>query len=151
MENRYYYVPVVARRVFLEDHSLMDVTAIVDEQLSLREENRVILTYENSSEKDQNLSVTQDIIDKYNSETSLLYKEKGLPERIVIVQNDKGTYELASEVELSAPNQSYLDCFEVSGIDVVDIFYEQPNYPEMANKYFKIYNKKKRFFQKKKS
>ena len=137
--NKYYYVPVTSRHIKYDNLSLLDVTGTIDALLKDRELGRVEMLYKDKTDS-SSLEMKQ-VLSHYNSETSLLYKSMGVLERLVLVKNEDGLKELATEHNIVATD-NYLSCFEVSACDVVKIF-EDSDYFNEAYNYFCLYKYRK--------
>ena len=137
--NKYYYVPVTSRHIKYDNLSLLDVTGTIDALLKDRELGRVEMLYKDKTDS-SSLEMKQ-VLSHYNSETSLLYKSMGVLERLVLVKNEDGLKELATEHNIVATD-NYLSCFEVRECDVVKIF-EDSDYFNEAYNYFCLYKYRK--------
>lgn len=138
--NKYFYVPVVARGIFYDEKNLLTVTGIVDETLENRELSRIEMLYGDKL-KDLSTEQKEEVLSHYNSETSLMYKERQFPDKLILVSNENGLKELATERDFYCPNDSYLSCFEVTGESLVDVFMEV-DYALLAETYFHVYDHK---------
>ena len=137
--NKYYYVPVTSRHIKYDNMSLLEVTGTIDALLKDRELGRVEMFYKDKT--DSSSLEMKHVLSHYNSETSLLYKSIGIAERLVLIKNEDGLKELATEHNIVATD-NYLSCFEVSACDVVKIF-EDNDYFNEAYNYFCLYKYRK--------
>ena len=139
--NKYYYVPVTSRHIKYDGHSLLDVTGIIDSKLKDRELGRVEMSYGDKTGDSSSLEMKK-VLSQYNSETSLLYKSIGMPERLILISDKDGVREMYTDPPLEAlPN--YLDCYQINAIDVVNLI-ESEEYFDLAINYFGMYNYRKK-------
>lgn len=139
--NKYYYVPVTSRHIKYDGHSLLDVTGVIDSKLKDRELGRVEMRYGDKTGDSSSLEMKK-VLSQYNSETSLLYKSKGMPERLILISDKDGVREMYTDTALEAlPN--YLDCYQINAIDVVNLI-ESGEYFDLAINYFGMYNYRKK-------
>ena len=134
--NKYYYVPVTSRQISYDGKSLLDVTGTIDLLLKDRELGRVEMCYGDSS----SLEMKQ-VLSQYNSETSLMYKNSGIPEHLILIKDKKGLREMYTDSLIDA-KENYLACFEVSVFQVIDLI-EDDKYFDLALNYFGLYNLRK--------
>lgn len=138
--NKYYYVPVTSRHIKYDGKSLLDVTGTIDSLLKDRELGRVEMRYGDKTGDSSSLEMKK-VLSQYNSETSLLYKSKGMPERLILIKDQDGVREMYTDSSVEAlPN--YLECFEVSALDVISLI-ESGEYFDLAINYFGMYNYRK--------
>ena len=139
--NKYYYVPVTSRQISYDGKSLLDVTGTIDLLLKDRELGRVEMCYGDKTEDSSSLEMKQ-VLSQYNSETSLLYKHNGMPERLILIKDQDGVREMYTDNSLEViPN--YLECFEISALDVISLI-ESGEYFDLAINYFGMYNYRKK-------
>lgn len=139
--NKYYYVPVTSRHIKYDGKSLLDVTGTIDSLLKDRELGRVEMRYGDKTRDSSSLEMKK-VLSQYNSETSLLYKSKGIPERLILIKDQDGVREMYTDSSIEAiPN--YLECFEISALDVISLI-ESGEYFDLAINYFGMYNYRKK-------
>lgn len=138
--NKYYYVPVTSRQISYDGKSLLDVTGTIDLLLKDRELGRVEMCYGDKTEDSSSLEMKQ-VLSQYNSETSLMYKNSGIPEHLILIKDKKGLREMYTDSLIDA-NENYLACFEVSVFQVIDLI-EDDKYFDLALNYFGLYNLRK--------
>lgn len=139
--NKFYYVPVTSRHIKYDGKSLLDVTGTIDSLLKDRELGRVEMRYGDKTGDSSSLEMKK-VLSQYNSETSLLYKSKGMPERLILIKDQDGVREMYTDSSVEAlPN--YLECFEVSALDVISLI-ESGEYFDLAINYFGMYNYRKK-------
>ena len=138
--NKYYYVPVTSRQISYDGKSLLDVTGTIDLLLKDRELGRVEMCYGDKTEDSSSLEMKQ-VLSQYNSETSLMYKNSGIPEHLILIKDKKGLREMYTDSLIDA-NENYLACFEVSALQVNDLI-EDETYFDLALNYFGLYNLRK--------
>ena len=126
-KNKYYNVPVTARMVTSNDVPLLRMLKIVDEELYDREVERVRITYEEETGKRA--------IKAFNRETSQIFNERNLPERLLLIQDNFGLREIETGVLFECKADGYLDSFELDGMAVIDLFVEDECYTDKANKF----------------
>lgn len=136
MENRYYYVPVTSRNISHNDVSLFGMLKVVDKELYDRENERVRITYDEPKDIEY--------VDAYNKNTKFEYDYKGLPQNIILVQNDDGIRELSTGCLFKSSTQGYLEAFEVDGMSIVDLFVEDADYATKSEFFITSYLRKKR-------
>lgn len=138
--NKYYYVPVTSRHIKHDGKALLDVTGTIDSLLKDRELGRVEMCYGDKTGDSSSLEMKK-VLSQYNSETSLLYKSKGMPERLILIKDQDGIREMYTDNPVEAlPN--YLECFEISAFDVISLI-ESGEYLDLAINYFGMYNYRK--------
>ena len=139
--NKFYYVPVTSRHIKYDGKSLLDVTGTIDSLLKDRELGRVEMRYGDKTGDSSSLEMKK-VLSQYNSETSLLYKSKGMPERLILIKDQDGVREMYTDSSVEAlPN--YLECIEVSALDVISLI-ESGEYFDLAINYFGMYNYRKK-------
>ena len=138
--NKYYYVPVTSRQISYDGKSLLDVTGTIDLLLKDRELGRVEMCYGDKTEDSSSLEMKQ-VLSQYNSETSLMYKNSGIPEHLILIKDKNGLREMYTDSLIDA-NENYLACFEVSALQVNDLI-EDETYFDLALNYFGLYNLRK--------
>ena len=138
--NKYYYVPVTSRQISYDGKSLLDVTGTIDLLLKDRELGRVEMCYGDKTEDSSSLEMKQ-VLSQYNSETSLMYKNSGIPEHLILIKDKKGLRAMYTDSLIDA-NENYLACFEVSAFQVIDLI-EDEKYFDLALNYFGMYNYRK--------
>ena len=145
--NKYYLIPVTTREISIDGNVLFDMLGNVDNELYVRELQRVNLTYENPLCKYLQES---GYIDRFNSKTKMLYKKKKIPEKLLIVRNDNKIYEFFSEKEIECESDAYLEAFRVKSMDVKKCIGNGNLYAKRVLKFIKLGNKKKKVFFKRK-
>jgi hypothetical protein len=139
--NKYFYVPVTSRHIKYDGKSLLDVTGAIDSKLKDRELGRVEMRYGDKTLDSSSLEMKK-VLSQYNSETSLLYKRNGMPERLILIKDQDGVREMYTDNSLEViPN--YLECFEISALDVISLI-ESGEYFDLAINYFGMYNYRKK-------
>ena len=138
--NKYFYVPVTSRHITYDDKSLLDITGSIDFLLKDRELGRVEILYGDKT-VDSSSPEKKQVLSQYNSETSLLYKRSGIPERLILLKDKDGLREMYTDTKLEA-GDNYLSCFEVSALDVISLI-EDGQYFDLAINYFGMYNYRK--------
>ena len=139
--NKYYYVPVTSRHIKYDGKSLLDVTGAIDSKLKDRELGRVEMRYGDKTLDSSSLEMKK-VLSQYNSETSLLYKSKGIPERLILIEDQDGVREMYTDSSIEIiPN--YLECFKISALDVISLI-ESGEYFDLAINYFGMYNYRKK-------
>lgn len=129
--NRYFYVPVTSCLVKHDGASLLKHLKMIDEELYTRGSA--------DSYDAQNALQFQ-----YLVETDGMYKERLMPKGVVIVTNDFRTYyEVVSGEIFQIDSIDDILPYEVSGMDVVDIFAEDPEYKYCVVNFFDQYVSKK--------
>ena len=138
--NRYYYIPVTTKFIKFNGVKLSEITDKIDHELTKRESTRLELTYGDYAINgiDEN---TEKYIDKYNMETSEIYKALGIAENLILVRNNSGLHELATGLPVTSENDIYLSVNEKTGETIVDIFVEHPEYENVAKNFFDCYEK----------
>ena len=119
--NKYYYVPVTSRHIKYDGKSLLEVTGTIDSLLKDRELGRVEMRYGDKTGDSSSLEMKK-VLSQYNSETSLLYKSKGIPERLILIEDQDGVREMYTDSSIEIiPN--YLECFklEFNDNELIDI------------------------------
>lgn len=138
--NKYYYVPVTSRHIKYDNKSLLEVTGTIDSKLKDRELGRVEIQYGDKTLDSTSLEMKQ-VLSQYNSETSLLYKSSGIPERIILIKDEKGIREMYTD-SIVEVDYNYLSCFEIRALDVISLI-ENDEYLNLAINYFGMYNYRK--------
>ena len=133
--NKYYYVPVTSRHIMFDNKSLLDVTGVINPLLRNRELGRVEIM--NRDKTDSSSLEMKKVLAHYNSETSLIYKNSGIPERLILVQNCNGLKELLTQNDVSVM-ENYLHCFEIDACEV-DYILESTDYFNESYNYFCLY------------
>jgi hypothetical protein len=135
--NRYFYVPVIENCILHDGISLGDHLKMIDPELYEREakyfgpfDGRFF----NGIEQAKNMNN-----DRRNRKTDQMFKEKSFPRFMVFVFNEDCFYELASEVEVDAISFDALKNYEVLGMDVIDVFTDNPKYTPSARNFFDSY------------
>lgn len=128
--KKYYIVPITTRSVKINDRSLFEMLEFVNKKLYDREKERANITYESEN-------YNYDYINGYNHITSLLYKEKGVPEKIIIVDNGNKKYEFFTEEEVDCDNDSYLKVFRVTPKQVKKYIEKNPLHSKHIFKFIK--------------
>lgn len=129
--NRYFYVPVTNSIVKHDGTSLLGHLKMIDMDLY----NRGSV----DSYDAQNALQYQYIV-----ETDMMYKERLLPKGVVIVSKDNNFfYELVSGEVFEVDSIDSVLPYEVSGMDVVEIFTEDPEYKTCVLNFFQIFSSKK--------
>lgn len=134
--NKYYYVPVTSRHIKYDNKSLLDVTGTIDSELKDRELGRVEIRDGDKTRYSSSLEMKQ-VLSHYNSETSLLFKSKGMPERLILIQDENGVREMYTDSIVDA-SDNYLSCFEVPPSEVIKLV-ESEEYFDLAYNYFCMY------------
>ena len=141
--NRYFYIPVMDSIVKHEGVSLQDHLRVVDEELF----NRELRCYEDMRDMSSDDGILKAKLlknsSRYSQKTEERYREKKVPRNLVLVLSEEGFYELASEVPMDPIDMSLIEPFEISGVDVVDVFFEHQAYTPVARKFFLQYEKNK--------
>ena len=145
--NKYYLVPVTSPAIFIKGKTLIELLRKADEELYSREIKRRKLTYDNEHSK---VLLKSGYLRSYNEETTSLYKNKGIPERLIIVSDDKGVREFITNEEIDFTNESYLEVFRVDSKEIQDFIFSNVDY---ENKVFNLIKKRriniKKFFKSK--
>lgn len=129
--NRYYYILVTSDLVNHNGKSLKEHLGVVDDELLKRAEVESSFSKLDTEELDHVVS------------TKIMFQNRMLPERLIIVDSENyGMYELASMEPVDCSNQEFLDSYEITGFDIVDIFERFPEYNECAINFFDIYRRK---------
>lgn len=142
--NRYFYIPVTSQNVCHDGVSFQDHLRVVDFELYEREKE-----YHDSisslSFEDGKLSPRKlDKITRFNQALEVLYKDRLLVRYLIIVLNESGMYELASEEEIDPIDIEKIQAFEITGEDVVNVFVKNLDYPPFAMNFFESYRKNKK-------
>ena len=140
--NKYYLVPVVVRTINYEGQPFFKILESMDEVLYRRELARVELQYGGDLPEDGFSKDIMAIVKEHNRVTSKMFKERGVPEKVVIVRDSDKIYELVTEKEVTVGNPFFLEAFEIDPEEVVDVFYENPNYVDAVNNFLGGYEKK---------
>jgi len=148
--NQYFLVPVVVRTINYEGKPFFKILESMDEVLYRRELARVELQYGGDLPEDGFSKDIMEVVKEHNQITSQMFKERGVPEKLVIVRNKDRVYELVTEKEVTVGNSSFLEAFTIDPETVVDVFYENPNYEDQVNNFLGGYEKKEAM-QKRKS
>lgn len=125
--NHYYYVPVTSDEVKHVGISLADHLKVVDQELYERGEVEKTFTDYDPVELD------------HMAITKKLYNERMLPEKLIIVEDENGFYELASMQRIQISSKEYLSLFEVTGFDILEIYDETNEYKARTLNFFDIY------------
>lgn len=129
--NRYFYVPVTSCLVKHDGTSLLNHLKMIDMELYTRGS---IDSYDA-----HNILQFQYIV-----ETDTMYKERLMPKGVVVVTKDNNFfYELATGEIFEIDSIDHILPYEVSGLDVVDIFCEEPEYKCCIMNFFELYSNKK--------
>ena len=128
--KKYYMVPVTTRSVKFGDKTLFGMLETVNKDLYDRELERIKMTYESDI-------YNYEIINGYNSITKLLYKEKRVPEKIIIVDNGDKKYEFFTDEEIDCKNDSYLKVFKVTPTQIKNYLKKNPLYSKSVIKFMK--------------
>jgi hypothetical protein len=142
-DNQYYLVPLSARFLKVGDDTLFDVLSLVDEGLAKRDREKKELLYGGDYPEAAFAPEMQKIAAKFEYETKVLYEERGIPYNLILVSNDEGLKELASDEDIKCDNECFLKSFNISGEDVVDIFTRNEEYVDQAQNLFELYHSKK--------
>ena len=140
--NRYFYVPVIENCILHDGISLCDHLKMVAPDLYEREDKYFGPfdgRFFNGIEKAKEMNS-----DRKNKKTDQMFKERSFPRFMVIVFNEDHFYELASEVEVDAISFDTLKNYEVLGMDVIDVFTDNPNYTPSARNFFDSYERLKK-------
>lgn len=125
--NRYFYVPVTSNLVMHDGTSLANHLKMIDLELYNRG------TVDDCSSINGN---------GYAIQTGVMYRERLLPERVVVVSGGANYfYELVSEEVVSVESIDMLLPYEVTGLDVLDVFYSNPEYKHEVWNFFDSYKK----------
>ena len=138
--NKYYYVPVTSRHIKYDDLSLLDVTGTIDFLLKDRELGRVEMLDGDKTSDSSSFEMKQ-ALSHYNSETSLLFKSKGMPERLILIKDKNGVREMYTDSIVEA-SDNYLSCFEINASKVLELI-DDDEYFNLALNYFGMYNYRK--------
>lgn len=138
--NKYYYVPVTSRYIKYDDLSLLDVTGTIDFLLKDRELGRVEMLDGDKTSDSSSFEMKQ-ALSHYNSETSLLFKSKGMPERLILIKDKNGVREMYTDSIVEA-SDNYLSCFEINASKVLELI-DDDEYFNLALNYFGMYNYRK--------
>ena len=138
--NKYYYVPVTSRHIKYDDLSLLDVTGTIDFLLKDRELGRVEMLDGDKTSDSSSLEMKH-ALSHYNSETSLLFKSKGMPERLILIKDKNGVREMYTDSIVEA-SDNYLSCFEINASKVLELI-DDDEYFNLALNYFGMYNYRK--------
>ena len=145
--NKYYLIPVTSPAIFIKGKTLIELLRKADEELYSREIKRRKLTYDNEHSK---VLLKSGYLRSYNEETTSLYKTKGIPERLIIVSDDKGVREFITNEGIDFTNESYLEVFRVDSKEIQDFIFSNVDY---ENKVFNLIKKRriniKKFFKSK--
>ena len=139
--KKYYLVPVTTRSVKIKDRSLFEMLGNANNNLYNRELERINMTYESDS-------YNCDFINGYNHMTSLLYKEKRIPEKMIIVDTGDKKFEFFTEEEVECDNDSYLKVFRVTPSQVKKYIGKNPLCGKYVFKFIKNGSKDKKVLSK---
>lgn len=149
MNNKYFIVPVTASLLKIDGMSLFKILETIDYELAKREKTRKEIRY--SSKKSATLKLNEILFfeEEHNKKTSMLFKEKGLPEKLVLVKTGEELKELATNVSVEILNEEFLNPFEVTGEDIVDYFVVNKEYEDEAIRLIDAFMEKKKVLIKK--
>ena len=139
---RYFYVPVTTRYVSIDDKPIVEALKDVDNELYEREITRREITYS------ENSTYSEDEIREFNGETSLIYNEKRLPEKIILMVADGMLMDIVTETKLSCKNSTFLDVFQITTERLLEIYVENEFYNEAVENFFNKSKKKKTSLEK---
>jgi len=147
-ENKYYIVPITATLIKCFDISFKKILKEVDEGLYdrevAREELRSLLRDSNKFDKQE----FNDWMSSYGSETSLLFRLKKLPEKLVVVDDGGTLSEISTGILVTATNDSYLSIFSATGEESADFFTSNENYSRDALNLFNAFTMSSKVFGK---
>ena len=146
--SKYYLVPVTSRNIKIGNKTLFDILKVVDSRLYSRELTRIRLTYDHPESKILNDS---GYIKEYNEVSSMIYKDRVLPEKIILKSDKSGLHELYSGLEVVCDNETFLSVFQVDAFTVKNIISNDFSYQEKIDNFFRKNKKKKKFLFKRKN
>jgi hypothetical protein len=153
--NQYYLVPLKSRFLRIGKDTLFDALKKVNKDLAYRESNILNFLYGQDSPEFGFQPEAQKIAEAYENETKLMYEKDGFPYYIILVSNEFGLRELATEENIECLNEPFLRTLSISGEEIVDFFVDNGHYSEQVEKFFELYHnvkpKKTSIFQKIKS
>jgi hypothetical protein len=142
-DNQYYLVPLRARFLKVGEDTLFDVLSLVDYGLASRDIEKNELLYGGDYPEAAFAPEIQKVAEEFENNTKKLYEEKGIPYNLILVSNDEGLKELASDEKIECNNDSFLKSFNITGEEVVDIFTRNEEYVDQAQNLFELYHSKK--------
>ncbi len=145
--NRYFYVPVMDPCVMHDGVSLRDHIRVVDPEIYERECKYFNDLCDFSFERGILHAKKLINAERGNKKTDTLYRERVLPRFLVLVYGDGRFYELSSMEEIDPISLGNISCFEIMGVDVVDVFIDNPNYSPSAKRFFDIYHANKHLLE----
>ena len=148
--SKYYLVPVTTKMIKIKDsdRSLLEVLEMVDTELYERELRRIDITYENSMCK---YFQETGYINEFNNNTRMLYKTRGIPEKLILVNDEKGLYEFFTGKKIECRIDSYLEPFRISVQEAKKVINSRYQYGYNVSKFMKKASKRKKVFFKRKN
>lgn len=146
---KYYIVPVTSRNIKIYNLTLFELLENVDTELANRENTRIELTYER---KDCYSLQKSGFINLFNENTSNLYRERGVPEKLILKDNNGKITEFFTDIEVKCDNKSNLDMCRVKAEVVQKFLSSNFDYHNKVEKFLRKSKKKaKRILKRKDS
>ncbi|MBR6137921.1 MAG: hypothetical protein IKQ06_07180 [Bacilli bacterium] len=145
--NRYYYVSVMDSCIQHDGVSLRDHLRVIDPNLFDKE--CVLLEEECNLETEPGILSNAMLrhVERFEEKIEAQYEENQIPRHLVIVYNDGRFYELSSEEEVDPVILSDLKHNEMLGVEVVELFMDQPKYAGYARRFFQLYKENKHLLE----
>ena len=137
--SKYYKIPLTERVVGVSTGSLYKTLRENYPDLYNREVGRMDLKYGDSKH-----TTDKDTMDRYNKETSMMYKAMGLPEFIIAVEtvSGEGIKEISTSTPLIISSKEILKSRNVSKETAILYITEEKEYSEKIANFFTRRNQK---------
>lgn len=149
-EKKYYLVPITAKGVKYNGTSLKDILEVVDHELWEMKEYIIGLKYDFTDLSKEEMIIHEETAKKIAEEIKGAFKLRGLPERIIVVDDGDTLYELATTLPITTFSEGFLEVFEITGEEVVEKFVEDADYSTKVTNLFNKFISKENVLEKKK-
>lgn len=145
---KYYLVPVTSRNIKIRDLSLFELLESIDNELADRENTRINLTYER---EDCYMLEKSGYINSYNENTSNLYRERRIPESLILKDDSTKVTEFFTGTEVDYDNKSELDMYRVKADVIQDFLTNNFDYQYKVEKFINNSKRNVKSFLKRKN
>lgn len=136
MMNEYYLVPVTTKAVKFEETSLMEMLSVVGLDLYMLEEYKMELKYGSDDLSTEEMLVHEREAEKLADKIATIFKIRNLPEKLIIVKDEEGFHELATELPVTAVSESFFNVFKITSEEVIEEFLDNESYSRNATNFF---------------